>query len=96
MSIDSIITRYLQAKAAEAAAKKDADTLRELILQHAAGADHFTTADYIVTIKETASVRLDSARLYKDFPDIKTEYGKTTVSRSVTATVKTAADRLPA
>ena len=96
MTINSIVTLYAAVMAEKAAAEKRASELKKLILAHAGTADHFQTDAYIVTIKETASERLDTKRLYADFPDIKAEYGRTTISRSVNVTEKTAADVMPA
>jgi len=87
MDINTIIATYLQAKEAESAAKKQAAAMKELILQRAGDADNFTTDVYTVIIKTTASTRLDTSALYKDFPDIKDTYGKTTTSKTVDAVV---------
>ena len=89
MSINEIITSYLDAKQAETDAKKRAAAMKELILQHAGDADNFTTNVYTVIIKASTSLRLDTTALYKDFPDIKETYGKTLTSRTVDA-VRTA------
>lgn len=93
MDINTIITNYLQAKQAEADAKKRAAALKELILQHAGDNDNFVTDTYTVIIKTTSSTRLDTAALYKDFPDIKETYGKTTTSKTVDAVITTAAGK---
>ena len=93
MDINTIITNYLQAKQAEADAKKRAAAMKELILQHAGGADNFTTDVYTVIVKTTTSSRLDTAALYKDFPDIKDTYGKTTTSKTVDAVVTADAEK---
>ena len=91
MSINEIISSYLAAKDAETAAKKQADAMKKLLIDHAGSADHFTTDVYTVVIKTTISSRLDTAALYRDFPDVKAAYGKETVSRSVTAVENAAA-----
>ena len=93
MNINDIITSYLQAKQAETDAKKRAAAMKELILQHAGDADNFTTDVYTVIIKTTTSSRLDTATLYKDFPDIKNTYGKTTTSKTVDAVVTADAEK---
>ena len=93
MNINDIITSYLQAKQAEADAKKRAAAMKELILQHAGDADNFTTDVYTVFVKTTTSSRLDTAALYKDFPDIKDTYGKTTTSKTVDAVVTADAEK---
>ena len=87
MSINEIITSYLDAKQAETDAKKRAAAMKELILQHAGDADNFTTTVYTVIIKASTSLRLDTTALYKDFPDIKSVYEKQTTSTTVTAVV---------
>lgn len=93
MNINDIITNYLQAKQAETDAKKRAAAMKELILQHAGDADNFTTDVYTVVVKTTTSSRLDTATLYKDFPDIKDTYGKTTTSKTVDAVVTADAEK---
>ena len=93
MNINDIITSYMQAKQAEADAKKRAAAMKELILQHAGDADNFTTDVYTVIVKTTTSSRLDTAALYKDFPDIKDTYGKTTTSKTVDAVVTADAEK---
>ena len=90
MNINTIISQYLAAKQAETDARKQAEALRAVIMDHAKGADHFTTDDYTVIIKTTASVRLDTAALYRDFPDVKTAYGKATTSTTINAVVNAA------
>lgn len=87
MDINTIIAEYISAKEQEAAAKKRAAALKNLILDHAKGADNFSTDVYTVIIKTTTSSRLDTAALYKDFPDIKSVYEKQTTSTTVTAVV---------
>ena len=92
MSINEIVAAYIAAKETESAAKKQAEEMKNLILDYAGNNDNFTTDLYTVVVKTTASTRLDTAALYKDFPDIKTVYGKTTASKSITA-VATAAEK---
>ena len=87
MNINDIITSYMQAKQAETDAKKRAAAMKELILRHAGDADNFNTDVFTVIIKTTTSTRLDTSALYKDFPDIKDTYGKTTTSKSVDCVV---------
>ena len=89
MDINTIIADYIRAKQEESSAKKAAAAAKEMILQHANGADNFMTDVYTVIIKKTQSVRLDTETLYKDFPDIKREYSKVTESTSLDV-VKTA------
>ena len=89
MDINKIIETYLNAKQEETDAKKRAAAMKDLILQHAGDADNFTTDLYTVIIKASTSTRLDTTALYKDFPDIKETYGKTSTSKTVDA-VRTA------
>ena len=96
MDINTIIANYLNAKQEEAAAKKRAAAMKELILKHAGSTDNFTTDVYTVVIKETTSTRLDTVTLYKDFPDIKNTYGKTTTSKTVDAVVTAGAEKVGA
>lgn len=93
MNMNDIITSYLQAKQAEADAKKRAAAMKEIILQHAGDADNFTTDVYTVIIKTTTSSRLDTTALYKDFPDIKETYGKTSTSKTVDAVITADAEK---
>lgn len=93
MDINSIVAEYIAAKEAEREAKKRADAMKKTILQHAGDAETFTTDDYTVIIKTTASERLNTAALYKDFPDIKDTYGKITTSKTVDAVPTAAANK---
>jgi len=83
MSIDEIITAYIEAKETEAAAKKRAASMKALIIEFAAGAETFETDVFTVIMKKTTSVRLDTAALYRDFPDVKSVYEKRTESVTV-------------
>jgi predicted phage-related endonuclease len=93
MDINTIIADYIAAKEAERDAKKRADAMKKTILQYAGDAETFTTEEYTVIIKTTASERLDTASLYKDFPDIKNTYGKVTTSKTVDAVQTAAANK---
>lgn len=87
-TIDEIIRRFNEAKAAEAAAKKEAAAMKDLIVEFAKNRKTFDTDLYNVIINESSTTRLDTAALYKDFPDIKKEYGKESVSVSIAAALK--------
>lgn len=87
MDINYIISEYVAAAAAEKAAKKRAENARALLLEKLAGRDSVVTDEYSVIIKKNVSTRLDTTALYKDFPDVKREYGR----ESVTTTVNVAA-----
>lgn len=88
MTINETIAAYIEAKEAEAKAKKTADAMKALIMQYAGNNDVFETTDYIVSIKTTVSSRLDTKALYKDFPDIKDVYNRPTESKSIIPTAK--------
>lgn len=90
MSTNEIIAAYIAAKQAEADAKKRAESMKALLIEHAAGRELFTTDTYTVFVKKTTSSRLDTKALYKDFPDIKQVYEKVTTSTTVNA-IETAA-----
>ena len=96
MAINDIISAYLAAKEQEAAAKKTAAAMKAAILDAARGADHFTTDAYTVIIKTSQALRLDTAALYRDFPDVKDTYGKTTTSVSVDVATLAAAEQATA
>lgn len=91
MTKNEIIAAYIAATEAEKAAKKQAEAMRALILDFMGSAAALETDLYTVAVKETESLRLDTKALYHDFPDIKRDYGKTTVSRSVVAVPRAAA-----
>ena len=93
MGINEIIAAYIQEKETEAAAKKRAAAMKALLIDYAGGRDNFSTDVYTVVIKTSASTRLDTENLYKDFPDIKETYGKTTTSTTVTAVVTADAEK---
>lgn len=93
MNINDVISSYLAAKAAEAENKKRAAAMKELIMQHAGAADNFTTDIYTVVIKTTTAARLDTAALYKDFPDIKQVYEKATTSKTINAVLTASAEK---
>ena len=94
MNINKMIKEYKTITDNMSAEKKTADMLKKQIMEYAKNNDCFMTDEYTVIIKTTESTRLDTTALYKDFPDIKETYGKTTVSKSLSiaenATVKTA------
>jgi len=96
MTLNQAIETYLQQDAAAKTAAKAAKAAKEIILAAAGTLDTITTDIYTVYVKESMSSTLDTRALYKDFPDIKNTYGKTTVSRSIdvhenaAAAVKTA------
>ena len=93
MNINELISNYLNAKADKRDAEKREKAAAALIMEYAGNTLQFETDVYSVIIKETESVRLDTAALYEDFPDIKETYGKTTISRSITAAERTAHEK---
>lgn len=88
MNINTIIAEYNKAKEQERTAKKAAEQLKQLILNYASGSGYFETETYIVMIEKRKSTRIDTETLYKDFPDFKDTYGKTTFSDIITAKEK--------
>ena len=90
MTINEIVARLDAVSSALAPLKKEYDALRKQVLAYAGDRDYFETDDNAVFIKNTPSTRLDTAALYKDFPDIKDVYNKTTFSRSVDIRAKQA------
>jgi len=92
MTKNEIIAAYVAASEAEKAAKKQVENLKAMIMDFMQDKALFETDLYSVLIKETESTRLDTKALYKDFPDIKKDYGKTIVSRSVTIAARSAAE----
>lgn len=90
MTINEIISAYLTAKEAEREAKKQADALKDLIMSAMGNNPLFETDLYTVFAKQTESIRLDTKALYKDFPDIKKDYGKTVTSVSLDIAEKVA------
>ena len=91
MNKNEIIAAYVAATEAEKRAKKQAEEMKNLIIEFMGSAATIETDLYSVIIKETETTRLDTKALYKDFPDIKKDYGKTSVSRSVTVAARSAA-----
>ena len=83
MSINEIVSEYMEAKAARIAAERREKAALACILDAAGNKTAFDTDDYSIIINYSESCRLDTKALYKDFPDIKETYGKKTVSKSV-------------
>ena len=96
MDINTIIAAYIESKEQEKQAKKQAETMKALILDYAKNAEFFKTDIYNVFIKTTSSTRLDTTTLYKDFPDIKNVYGKTTTSKTIDAVITADAEKASA
>lgn len=76
----------MAAKEKERAAKKAAEAARAELIAAAGGRDVLTTDEYIITFTERPRTVIDTEALYKDFPDIKTAYGR--ISTSVSVDVK--------
>lgn len=96
MGINEIIAAYIAAKQQESNAKKQAESMKALLIEHAAGRELFTTDLYTVFVKTTTSSRLDTIALYRDFPDIKDVYRKETTSTTINAIETAAAAKKPA
>jgi predicted phage-related endonuclease len=84
MNINTIIAEYNRIKEERASLEKQEKALREQILLFASDKNMFETDQFTVIIKSSERVTLDTKALYKDFPEMKSVYGKT-------ATVKTLA-----
>lgn len=82
-NIDNIVSEFVALTEMERQTKKRIEELKTIILENACDSDSFTTSDYTIVIKQTESIRLDTKALYKDFPDIKNTYGKTSISKSI-------------
>jgi len=89
MTINEIITEYTREKTIEAEHAKRVKELAKAIMDHAGTADAFSTDDWIVTIQSKPQIRLDTAALYADFPDIKDEYKKVTIAKTIVPARKT-------
>lgn len=90
MSINEIISAYISACEEEKRAKKRAAEMKKLILSAMGENPLFETDLYSVIMNKTVSSRIDTEALYKDFPDIKKDYGKPSISVSLTIAEKSA------
>lgn len=90
MTINEIVSAYIKAKEAEKEAKKTADLMKNLILEKAGNNSLLETDVYTIIIKITESIRLDTKSLYRDFPDIKKDYGSTSTSCTISVAEKAA------
>ena len=84
MNINNIISEYNRIKEEKTSLEKQEKALREQILLFANEKAMFETDQFTVIVKSSERVTLDTKALYKDFPEMKSVYGKT-------ATVKTLA-----
>lgn len=88
MDINNIIRAYMETVENRKAMEKQEENLKKMIYDFM-GENTFAETDcYFLTVKETATTRLDTKALYKDFPDMKDVYGKTSMSKSLVATAK--------
>jgi len=83
MTLNEAIEIYLTESEKEKASKKAAEAAKAFIKATAGDLDEITTDVWKVYLKRSESFRLDTVALYKDFPDIKETYGKTSVSCSL-------------
>lgn len=93
MSYNEMARRFLELDTMEKTIKKERDTLKKLLLEFAGESPLAETEDFSIVITEKKSNTLDTKTLYKDFPDIKTVYGKETVSKSVAVIEKALAKK---
>lgn len=89
-NINEIVARFETVRAMKAAAEKEEKQLRAELLRYAAGRSVFETEGFTVMIKTTSRVTLDTAALYKDFPDMRDVYGRTSTTTTVTTAAKQA------
>lgn len=91
MTIDEMITGYLAAKEAEKQAKKEKERLQALILDKIGKTDFFETDAYRIMIDVRSRTGIDTEAVYRDFPEFKDVYGKTTEYTVLTVKAKSAA-----
>jgi len=90
MTTNEIIAAYLAAKEAEKQAKKEKEKLQAMILDAAGDADFFETDAYRIMIDTRTRTSIDTDAVYKDFPEFKDVYGKTTEYSVITVKAKAA------
>ena len=90
MNIDVIIAEYNRIKEEKASLEKQEKALREQILLFANEKTIVETDHYTVIIKSSERVTLDTKALYKDFPEMKEVYGKTTTVKTLAIAEKAA------
>lgn len=90
MSTNEIIAAYLAAKEAEKQAKKEKEKLQAMIQDAARGADFFETDAYRIMIDTRTRTSIDTDAVYRDFPEFKDVYGKTTEYSVITVKAKSA------
>ena len=93
MTRNEILSAFIVAQEARKTAEKQEKALKAMILEFMGENELIETDLYSVIIKKTEKHMLDTTALYKDFPDIKKDYGKTTVSRSVDVVARSAAEQ---
>lgn len=82
-NINSIVSEFARLTEEEKQLKRRIDELKSIIFDQSGKSNSFETDDYTIIIKQTESTRLDTKSLYADFPDIKSAYGKTSISKSI-------------
>lgn len=92
MTKNEIIAAYIAASETKKTIEKQLEELKATIIDFMGNSATFETDKYSVILKTTETIRLDTKALYKDFPDIKKDYGKLSVSRSVVAVPRSAAE----
>lgn len=93
MTKNEILAAFIVAQETRKAAEKQEKALKAMILEFMHDSELLETDLYSVVVKKTEKSTLDTAALYKDFPDIKKDYGKTIVSRSVDVVARSAAEQ---
>lgn len=94
MTANEIICAYMAAQEQKRIAEKKADEMKKLIVSMMGSAPIFETDLYCVIPKRTEKTIIDTKALCKDFPDIKEEYGKQSVSVSLSIAEKAVSDSL--
>lgn len=85
---NSAIAALIKAREDKRDAEKREKAAADFIKAYAAGRPAFETEDYSVILDKRTRNGLDTAALYKDFPDIKETYGTTTEYIVITVAVK--------
>ena len=85
MTLNEAVKIYVDSSAIVSAERKKADAAKKFIMAAAGTLDEIKTDKWIVYLKRSVSITLDTKKLYADFSDIKETYGRETVSTSIDA-----------
>lgn len=81
-TLNIVIASYIDAKEAESKAKKEKERLSNLLKEELKKGS-IETEMFYCNLEKTETTILDTQKLYKDFPDMKTVYGKPSVKESI-------------